>query len=287
MNNQEIIEVFFEGKKKTTRDSYYSILNLYSRWARNEDVVTAGAVNGTKVVSLIKKSSYPRIMKYINTRRKEACSSTVIQNIKLLGTIANHLVESDVIPSHKFMVAAKKIKRDKKMKRPTQFIPKEKVAANISAESDLKWKAILSLMFYTGMRRSELLKIDRTDFSNDYSYVTLRDTKNGTDRVQPIPSVIRPTIIAHVQSLPRDPWPQVFRVGVKKRMSWSTLYNYYKSKFNAAPHSARATVITILLSAGYSDRQVAEVAGHSSTSQIRVYDKRASEAASTAEGISY
>jgi len=189
---------------------------------------------------------------------------------------------------------------DSGQKRPTEMIDfklvKKIVAqANESTPKGLRDKALLSILFGGGLRRSEVLGLRLADVRRTKSgttYLYLRSTKSGRDATQAIPNWVSQTVWKLVESRRKQKASdgdylvisyrgRGGKIPVESPLSAVGLYKLFKRYCRLAgagafvsPHSARATAITKLLDDGLSHREVKEFSRHSSVQMVEVYDKR-------------
>lgn len=142
---------------------------------------------------------------------------------------------------------------------------------------------LMLLLFYTcGVRLAELIGIDRTDFSDDYSTLRLRG-KGNKEREVPILGFVREKIIAYLALIDGQ---KICRIGQKaliltakgERISRSTVYRIVQRRLGEAgvpgkksPHVLRHTFATHLLNGGADMREIQELMGHSSLQATQVY----------------
>jgi len=190
--------------------------------------------------------------------------------------------------------------KDAGRKRPTEMLQFNEVREILSlpdssSAKGLQDKAILSLFFGGGLRRSEVLglrcgDVRRSPKGNVYLY--LRSTKAQKDASQALPTWAADALVAHLRARtesgasPTEPLFVGFRgkggkTPSKAPLSASGIYRMFIGycargtgrKF-LTPHSARATSITKLLSDGVPHRLVQEFSRHASVQMVEHYDKR-------------
>lgn len=190
--------------------------------------------------------------------------------------------------------------KDAGRKRPTEMLQFNEVREILSlpdrsSAKGLQDKAILSLFFGGGLRRSEVLglrcgDVRRSPKGNVYLY--LRSTKAQKDASQALPRWAADAVVAHLKirtevgAAPSDPLFVSFRgkggaTPTAAPLSASAVYRMFTGycargtgrKF-LTPHSARATSITKLLSDGVPHRLVQEFSRHASVQMVEHYDKR-------------
>lgn len=190
--------------------------------------------------------------------------------------------------------------KDSGRKRPTEMVDFSLVqeilsSPDITTEVGRRDRAILSLLFGAGLRRSEVANlrigdIRRSQGGNTYLY--LRSTKAKKDSEQAIPEwaglVIKDWIKDRKKHGALD-GDYLFVSYLGKDRSKSTdepishtgiwrLFKRYCLLVGAgstkSPHSARATAITKLLTDGIPHRLVQAFSRHASIQMVEVYDKR-------------
>jgi integrase/recombinase XerD len=154
--------------------------------------------------------------------------------------------------------------------------------------------AVLTLLFTTGMRQSELasLKFKNLDYENEF-LVLRYFAKGAKEMVTPLNQKAIDAIGAYLkwcedQNYPLASEDFIFRPTVNpssgnlnKRLDGTSL-NYIIKKYaaqigikgNITIHSARSTVIGMLLEKGHSIDRVADFVGHKDISTTKAYNKR-------------
>jgi integrase/recombinase XerD len=78
------------------------------------------------------------------------------------------------------------IQRPRREKRLPNVLSKEEVKAILEAPTNLKHRAMLSLIYACGLRRSELLNLTLKDILSDRNLLFIRQSKGKKDRMVPI-----------------------------------------------------------------------------------------------------
>lgn len=204
--------------------------------------------------------------------------------------------------------------KDAGRKRPTQMIDFDLVMdiislPDISTPKGRRDRAILSILFGGGIRRSELVSLRIGDLrrtSSKTTFMYLRHTKAKRDAEQALPDWAAEAVWELVNERKRDganDADYLFvgfsgRAGITatgRPISDTGVYLLFKNYCMAAgagafatPHSARATAITKLLSDGIPHREVQEFSRHASIQMVEWYDKRRFDVEqSPARGLSY
>lgn len=190
--------------------------------------------------------------------------------------------------------------KDSGRKRPTEMLDFGKVRDILAAADDttpkgLRDKAILSVLFGGGLRRSEVLALRVGDVRKSDAgtvFLYLRATKSNRDASQALPGWAADTVrrlVAQRASEGAGPADYLFigytgRAGQApsgRKISASGVYQLFRTYCRRAgatghlsPHSARATAITKLLEEGIPHREVQEFSRHASIQMVELYDKR-------------
>jgi integrase len=185
-------------------------------------------------------------------------------------------------------------------KRPTEMIPYDRVRELLNlpderTEKGLRDKAVLSLLFGAGLRRSEVLNLRLGDIRKTQRgtvFLRLRSTKGKTDADQTIPPWAAQVVANLIEQRRKQGAAEMDflvnsyrgpggRTATAEPLSDSGLYRMFCDYCQragitawASPHSARATAITRLLDDGLSHREVQEFSRHASVQMVEAYDKR-------------
>lgn len=147
----------------------------------------------------------------------------------------------------------------------------------------LREKAILELLYGSGMRCGEALSLTLESLDLNRRLVSLRDTKNGWDRVIPITKSAKTYIVDYLQQA--RPYFQKARSGHAiwlgyhgrplghQAMIYLTARISDQLGFKFTTHSLRHACATHLLEGGASVRAIAELLGHSALASTAHYAK--------------
>jgi len=154
---------------------------------------------------------------------------------------------------------------------------------NLHKRSGAQHYAILMILFYCGLRRSELCLLQTTNVSVDRGHPLLRLTGKGNkERIVVMPKGTWNAIKYHLYIAGRSPDREGYLFGSgRKPMDPSNIYyivrRYAKKagiQGKVSPHSCRSTAISNARDHQVPDRAIQEFAGWSSPSMIVHYDKR-------------
>jgi site-specific recombinase XerD len=143
-------------------------------------------------------------------------------------------------------------------------------------------RLLLALFAYGGLRRSELLGLDRDDVDLERRLIRVRNAKGGRQRVVPMHPGLVPLFLAYESTRPPLGDPALF-VGVQgHRLSPTILAATFRRYASAAgvtkrkritPHTLRHVFATELLSAGANLRQIQELLGHKHLDSTQRYTR--------------
>jgi integrase/recombinase XerD len=99
-----------------------------------------------------------------------------------------------------------KIHRPKRAKVLPNVLSKEEVKAILEAHGNIKHKAMLSMIYSCGLRRSELLNLKFSDIDSKRNIVLLKNAKGKKDRIAPL----SPKILELLRNYYKDYKPTVW-----------------------------------------------------------------------------
>lgn len=321
------INAFLSLKSSNTQRTYLSVIKEWCEFLGTKPGSIAGAskITGAKDIHAIAYKAWlekqpgqrPRFIQSSSTSKEVSTNNRKAKRDGLQSTLSNATIAKkfsalrriyrmlmaydfgiDHNPFDTDRVPAPRAKSGQK--RPTEMIDFEKVAAVLSlpdtkTAKGRRDKAILSILFGGGLRRSEVVGIRIGDLKKTSSgtfYVRLRSTKAGTDAEQALPAWcgqelwnLREKRLKSGAELGNYLFVsfrgQAGNTPTEHPLSDSGLYKLFKryvaiagAGSMASPHSARATAITRLLEKGLSHRDVQEFSRHASVQMVETYDKR-------------
>lgn len=169
------------------------------------------------------------------------------------------------------------VHRPKRPKLLPNVLSKEEVKLILQALTNIKHKAMLSLIYSCGLRRSELLNLKLTDIDSKRGLVIIRQGKGRKDRVAPLSEKTIQLLRDYFNAYKPKEWLFEGQNGAgqyDERSLASVLINALeKSKINkpVTLHWLRHSYATHLLENGTDLRYIQEILGHSSSRTTEIY----------------
>ena len=169
------------------------------------------------------------------------------------------------------------IQRPRREKRLPNVLSKEEVKAILDAPINLKHRAMLSLIYACGLRRSELLNLTLKDVLSDRNLLFIRQSKGKKDRVVPISIKLIEMLRDYYKAFKPKTWLFEGQLPGEKysERSIQLVLNQAvtKVKINkpVSLHWLRHSYATHLLESGTDLRYIQELLGHSSSRTTEIY----------------
>jgi integrase/recombinase XerD len=169
------------------------------------------------------------------------------------------------------------IHRPKREKKLPNVLSKEEIKAILEAPSNIKHKAMLSLIYACGLRRSELLNLKISDIDSKRHLLIIKNAKGKKDRVVPISDKLINMLREYYKAYRTKTW--LFE-GQKAAEQYSekSLQSVLKQALQKAKISKPATLhwlrhsyATHLLESGTDLRYIQELLGHKSSKTTEIY----------------
>ncbi len=169
------------------------------------------------------------------------------------------------------------IHRPKSPKLLPNVLSKEEIKAILQAPSNIKHKAMLSLIYSCGLRRSELLNLKLTDIDSKRGLIIIKQSKGRKDRVAPLSEKILDILREYYNAYKPKNW--LFEGQNKQNpydeKSLASVLKQALEKTNikkpVSLHWLRHSYATHLLENGTDLRYIQEILGHSSSRTTEIY----------------
>ncbi len=173
----------------------------------------------------------------------------------------------------KFFLHIPHVKKEKTL--PT-VLSKEEVKRMLNVLENVKHRTILSLLYGTGVRVGELVRIKMRDIDLDRMVLNVRQGKGKKDRVTILPASLKEILI--IQNRLKQPVDFLFTNGRGDRLTEATIQKIVWSaavkagvKKIVSPHTLRHSFATHLLENGTDIRYIQELLGHAKLQTTQIY----------------
>ncbi|NIM04442.1 MAG: site-specific tyrosine recombinase XerD [Armatimonadetes bacterium] len=217
------------------------------------------------------------IIRYLSTLRRRGCApSTLLRRLCCLRVFYRFLVLRKYI-DHDPCAALERMRPSRKL--PSALTFEEIISLlnqpDVSTPRGLRDKAMLELLYASGLRISELVGLERGAVNFDLGLVRCVG-KGSKQRLVPVGKEALEALCAYLDSR-NDTHAALFlgRGGQMRRASFWRLIKAYAKKAGISkpisPHTLRHSFATHLLERGADLRAIQEMLGHASISTTQVY----------------
>ena len=168
------------------------------------------------------------------------------------------------------------IERPNKVKKLPEVLTEQEVLMILKRTSNLKHKAILSLLYSGGLRVGELIGLRIQDIVWEKSYLFVRGGKGKKDRITLLAEHVGVVLRKYIEKHKPNYW--LFESPNRKQYSTSSVRAILRrSAKNAGirkriyPHMLRHSFATHLLEKGTDLRYIQELLGHGSSKTTEIY----------------
>ena len=168
------------------------------------------------------------------------------------------------------------VERPRKEKKLPQVLSKQEIIAMIEQTSNIQHRCIISLLYSSGLRRSELLNLKLTDIDSKRMIIHIRNAKNNKDRYSLLSiKALKDLRIYYKQWQPKE---YLFESPIRQKYSGKSVAAIVARaakkaniKKSVTPHMLRHSFATHLLESGTDLRYIQTLLGHSSTRTTEIY----------------
>lgn len=260
-----------EGKSPHTVTSYASDVRLFLHWA---------AAHGHREADAWKLPVMRAYLSVMTTRGSKP--SSIIRRVAAFRSFGRYLSRRGLIPAD----PASRLVLPRKSGRLPRFIPEPEIQRLLNGpwgteERDLRDRAILEMLYGTGMRLSELVGLDREDV--DLAAGTARVLGKGGKERQvcfgpPAADALRAYLNGSRSEAEKGRGAAIFTGPSGRRVHPRTVQRRVALQLGrlaraggASPHALRHSFATHLLDHGAEIRAIQELLGHASLGTTQVY----------------
>ena len=261
--------IFEKGLSDKTKESYKYDLNTYMEFLNN------------KGIKSIEKVTTEDIEEYLKYRSNIEEGSTIAHNLTVIKNFHSYLLKTNVVKKD----VSENISRPKLRKKLPKTLSVDDVDKllniDIKTEYDYRNKAMMELMYGSGLRVSELIGLDvhSIDFTNCIIRITGKGSK---DRVVPVGEYSMYYLNKYLEvrgsMLKTEHTDALFLNNHGKRMTRQGFFKNLKTILKRqglneeiSPHTLRHSFATHLLERGADLRSIQELLGHSDIATTRIY----------------
>ena len=210
------------------------------------------------------------IMKYQNylVKEKKVSISTQNQAINAIKLYYEKILGKDKLDLH--------IERPFKEKKLPEIISEKEVLKLLQATYNIKHKAIIAVLYSSGLRRGELINLRKRDVDHDKRIIFVRGGKGRKDRTTILAENTVLILQQYMNLFKPDYW--LFEGMHKKRYSPTSVLAILRKASkraglnkNVRPHMLRHSFATHLLEQGVDLRYIQSLLGHSSAKTTEIY----------------
>lgn len=208
------------------------------------------------------------IKAYMAEKLSDKAASSVILFLAAIKYAYSNILKKDITAS---------IKRPKKDKKLPSVLSKEEIKKLFSVLDNKKSKLMISLVYASGFRVSELVNLKVSDLYFAEKIGHIRQAKGRKDRIFNIPSFLFEDLKKQSE-LQRKNHKDFLFTGPKGRLSERNIQKMVKTAARKAeiekqvhPHTLRHSFATHLLESGTDIRKIQELLGHADLSTTQIY----------------
>ncbi|PIN94540.1 site-specific tyrosine recombinase XerD [Candidatus Pacearchaeota archaeon CG10_big_fil_rev_8_21_14_0_10_30_48] len=205
---------------------------------------------------------------YLSEKLENRAASSTILFLSAIKYAYSNLLKFD--PT----INIKRPKREKKL--PTVLTTDETKSLLNSCETK-KSKLMLSLLYATGMRVSEIINLELKDLVFEENIGYIRQAKGNKDRIFNIPNFLKKDLLKQIKHQ-TDLNQNLLFSGPKGKLSSRNLQKIVQLTAKKAnikkevhPHTLRHSFATHLLESGVDIRKIQELLGHADLSTTQIY----------------
>ena len=275
-NNKDAFKDYLQLEKKYsphTVNAYLNDITFFESFNKNQfNEGSIDRVNYSQIRSWI-VSLVDDNMSNVSVNRK-------MQSLKAFYKFLLKTKQIEVSP----LLKHKALKTPKALQIP--FSEKEVVAVlnqiqNPEGFEEIRDKLIIDLFYTTGIRRTELIHLKKTNVNTSNKTIKVLGKRNK-ERILPLLPIVSEQLIlyfnerAHLEKVTDDDFFFLTKKGLKLNDSFvyrliNTYFSTVSEKVKKSPHILRHTFATHLLNNGADLNSVKELLGHSSLASTQIY----------------
>lgn len=282
---RDAIEAFLQflelekGYSGNTLAAYRNDLEQFAQAMEEEGISSWEQVNQDVIIDYI-----------MSLREREYASSTVARKIAALKSFFHFLAAEEIISDDPTLnLDSPKVKKRLPVTLSYEEVERLLDAPKGSSPKAIRDKALLELLYATGMRVTELVSLDLEDINLASATVRVRQGKGSKERIIPIHSraveALREYLAKARRMLLKSPDERALFLNhrgerLTRQGLWLIIKQYVREagiKTEVTPHTLRHSFATHLLNGKADLRHVQELLGHANISTTQIYTHISSE----------
>jgi len=261
-------------EKGLSRNSIYSYsedLKKYKRYIKRIGITDPRKIDRKDITD------------FLFAQRKRISASSISRMLSTIKNFHRFLLREKIVSSD----SSDLIEAPKLEKKIPSFLSMDEVTKilkvpNLKKHQGIRDRAILELMYATGLRVSELAKLQILDINLDVGFIRCKG-KGSKERIVPLGKIAerfinkyfnesRPRLLAKKEN------PYLFLAQGGRSLSRQSIWKMIKEvvkkakiKKRVSPHTLRHSFATHLLERGADLRSVQEMLGHASITTTQIY----------------
>lgn len=270
---ERFIEYMHEVKQTSanTEASYRRDLNKFAKYLGMQGVKDFSEANSTNLQSYV-----------LYLEKNDFAAATVSRNIAAIKSLYHYLFKENVVSEDiSGLLKAPKIEKKLPEVLTTEEVNRLLDQPRGGSLKEIRDRAMLEILYATGIRVSELINLKTNDVNVQIGYVIVRDSHK--ERVVPINATAKKAIVDYLKNarmqLLSDIQSEVLFANCQgqpmSRQGFWKIVKYYAKKAgitsDITPHTLRHSFAAHLVENGADLRSVQEMLGHSDISTTQIY----------------
>lgn len=255
---------------KNTLDAYMTDVYIFMEYLKENEVENIDEINKTTIIKYL-----------MDLKEKGKASSTISRNLASVRSFFQYLLNTRLVKEDPTL-NLKSPKIEKKIPEILTIEEVEKLLSmpNVESSKGLRDKAMLELLYATGIKVTELISIDMENINLNIGMLSVKDTEDNL-RVVPVGRIALKYLKEYFEKYRADmeiDEEALFLNHSKNRLTrqgfWKILKQYAKEsdiEKTVTPNTLRHSFAVHLINNGADLRNVQEILGHSDLSTTQVY----------------
>ncbi|GAB1429607.1 site-specific integrase [Ignavibacteria bacterium] len=255
-------------------------IEKFVKWLRSKRYSESTIKTYTEAIRIFLHFFSEKVLNEIANEDIIVFNNDYILKNKLSASYQNQIVNAvklffQTVQNRKLNI--EQIHRPKKPKTLPNVLSKEEIKAILEAYRNIKHRAMLSLIYACGLRRSELLNLKPADIDSKRGILLIKQAKGKKDRIAPISEKTVTMLRDYYKAYKPSVW--LFEGQNKgEQYSAESLQSVLKQALQKAGikkpvslHWLRHSYATHLLESGTDLRFIQELLGHNSSKTTEIY----------------